>query len=282
MEAERLEVSDRSVFGVNLDRARQETRSAFAQALRGIGAITIDLGARFDDSDVYGSRFTPRAGVLLAVGSSARLRASYGEGFRAPSLGELFFQFSGNSQLEPEESRSLELGAEVEIASWQLGLVGFDTRLTNLIDFDFSTFTNVNVGRARTRGLEATAAYEARRIRARGSISWLDTEDEATGQALLRRPERKASLVLTRSQERSAVTATARYVGRRDDVDPVSFARSDNPSYLRLDLAAEWRGWERWAPYARLENAFDETYQGALGFPGVPRSLIAGFLVRWQ
>lgn len=282
MEVERLEVSDRSVFGVNLDRARQETRSTFAQALRRLGAITLDLGGRFDDSDVHGSRFTPRAGVLLAVGSSARLRASYGEGFRAPSLGELFFQFSGNAGLEPEESRSFEFGAEVEIASWELGLVGFDTRLTNLIDFDFSTFTNVNVGRARTRGLEATAAYDARRIRARGSISLLDTEDEATGRALLRRPERKASLVLTRSQERSAVTATARYVGRRDDVDPVSFVRSDNPSYLLLDLAGEWRGWERWAPYARLENVFDETYQEALGFPGVPRSLIAGFLVRWQ
>ena len=282
VETERLEVSDRSVFGVSLDRVRQETHSVFAQALRDFGAVTVDLGARFDDSDVYGSRLTPRAGVVVAVGESMRIRASYGEGFRAPSLGELFFQFSGNPQLEPEESRSFELGAEVEAGSWEFDLVGFHNRLTNLIDFDFSTFTNVNVGRARTRGLEASAAFEARSLRARASVSLLDAEDEGTGLALLRRPDRKASLVVTRRQERSAVTATALYVSRRDDVDPISFARAVNPSYYRLDLAAEWRGWDKFKPHARLENVLDESYEDALGFPGVPRSLIAGFQVRWQ
>lgn len=282
VEAERLEVDDRSVFGVQLDGARQSTESAFAQALGEIGSVTIDLGARFDDSDVYGSRTTPRAGLVWTLGDATRLRASYGEGFRAPSLGELFFQFSGNAELEPEESRSYELGAEVELGNWQLELVGFDNRLTNLIDFDFSTFTNVNIGRARSRGLETTVSFEAPRLRGRASVTLLDTEDEATGLALLRRPDRKASLVVTRLQKRFAWTATALYVSDRDDVDPESFARAINPGFARLDLAGEWRGRERFKPHARLENVFDESYQDALGFPAPPRSLIVGFQVRWQ
>ncbi|MCH7666350.1 MAG: TonB-dependent receptor [Acidobacteria bacterium] len=281
-EVERLEVSDRSVFGVNLDRARQETRSVFGQALETFGAVTVDIGARLDDSDVYGSRLTPRVGVLLPIGNSVRLRASYGEGFRAPSLGELFFQFSGNAELEPEESESLELGAQVEVGKWQLELVGFDNRLTNLIDFDFSTFSNINIGRARTRGLEATAGFEGDRLAIRGSASWLDTEDEATGLPLLRRPDRKASMVLTRRQKNTALTVTVLYVGSRADVDPITFARAVNESWARLDLAGEWRGHDRWRPYARLENAFDESYEEALGFPAAPRSLVGGVLIRWQ
>jgi vitamin B12 transporter len=281
-EAERVEVSDRSIFGINLDRARQQTKSAFAQALKNFGSFTLDLGARFDDSDVYGSRLTPRLGLLLPIGKSVRLRASYGAGFRAPSLGELFFQGSGNSDLEPEESESLELGAELQVGNWRLELVGFDNQLTNLIDFDFATFTNVNVGRARTSGLEAVVGFLGQRYAVRGSAAVLDAEDETTGLPLLRRPERKATLVLTRRQVSSTMSATAIYVGRREDADPISFARAANDSYFRLDLAGEWQGSDRWQPYARLENTLDASYQEALGFPAAPRSLIVGFSVRWQ
>ncbi len=282
VEMERLEVSDRSIFGVSLDRARQQTRSTFGQALKEFDSFTLDLGARFDDSDVYGSRLTPRAGVLLPIGETVRVRVSYGEGFRAPSLGELFFQFSGNADLEPEESESLELGAEVEIGRWRLELVGFDNRLTNLIDFDFSTLTNINVGKARTRGLETRLAFQGNRYAVRGAATLLDAEDETTGLALLRRPDEKASVVLRRRQRKTSLSATAIYVGSRDDVDPISFARAVNESYFRMDLAVEWRAFDRWQPYARLENALDESYQEALGFPAAPRSLVGGFSVRWR
>ena len=89
-------------------------------------------------------------------------------------------------------------------------------------------------------------------------------------------------MVLTRRSKNTAVTATVLYVGDRDDVDPISFARAFNESYVRLDLAGEWRGHDRWRPYARLENALDQSYQEALGFPAAPRSLIGGFLIRWR
>ncbi len=281
-EAERLEVDDRSVFGVNLDGARQETSSVFAQALRRFSRVTLDVGGRFDDSDVFGSRWSPRLGVRVPLGRSASLRASYGEGFRAPSLGELFFQFSGNAALEPEESESLEVGFELRKEAWRFELVAFDTRLTNLIDFDFTTFSNVNVGRATTRGMEASAALRTGRIEIRGNAALLDTEDQVTGLPLLRRPEERASLIVTGRLPESTWTATAVYVGDRDDVDPISFGRAPNEAYVRLDLAGEYRGFDHWRPYARLENALGESYEEALGFPAAPRSLIGGLSIHWQ
>ena len=111
---------------------------------------------------------------------------------------------------------------------------------------------------------------------------WLDAEDETTGLALLRRPEQRASLVLTGRRAQSRWSATALYVGDRDDVDPASFARTVNPAYVRLDLAAEYAGFARLRPYARLENALDESYEEVLGFPAAPRSLIGGLALTWR
>ncbi|MFQ5525771.1 MAG: TonB-dependent receptor plug domain-containing protein [Thermoanaerobaculia bacterium] len=281
-EAERLEVDDESVFGVNLRGARQETTAVFAQGLRRFESFTLDAGARYDQSDVYGGRLTPRLGVLLPLGANTSLRASYGEGFRAPSLGELFFQFSGNAALEPEESESLEAGFEHRGDRWQLELVGFENRLINLIDFDFATFTNLNVGRALTRGIEARIAYERTGASIRGTATVQETEDRTTGLPLLRRPEERASLVVTGRGPAVIWSATAVYVGERADVDPVTFSRALNPDYFRLDLAAEFRGFDRWSPHARLENALDERYEEALGFPAAPRSLVGGISFRWQ
>ena len=281
-ETERLEVNDRSVFGINLDGERQQTDSVFAQALRKFSSFTVDAGARYDDSDVYGSRLTPRFGVVVPLSPAVSLRAAYGEGFRAPSLGELFFQFSGNPALEPEESESVEVGIKYRSQRWLFEVVGFDNQLTNLIDFDFNTFTNVNVGRARTRGFEGSVAFAVDRMDVRANATVLEARDELANRPLLRRPEESASLVVTRRMAVSSYALTASYVGDRPDVDPVTFGRAVNEAYFKLDLAGEYRGFDRWRPYARLENALDESYQEALGFPAVPRSLIGGLSIHWQ
>ncbi|HJX27357.1 MAG TPA: TonB-dependent receptor plug domain-containing protein, partial [Thermoanaerobaculia bacterium] len=53
-EVERLEVTDSSSLGINLDGARQRTWAAFGQASWGAGPVRLDVGLRRDDNDVYG------------------------------------------------------------------------------------------------------------------------------------------------------------------------------------------------------------------------------------
>lgn len=281
LEAERLEVDDRSVFGVNLAGVRQKTNSVFAQSLLRFDRVSLDLGARFDDSDVYGGRLTPRVGVLVPLGDQASMRASYGEGFRAPSLGELFFPFSGNARLEPETSESYELGLEVKGAGGILDLALYENRLENLIDFDFTTFTNINIGRAETRGIEGSYSISFAKTSLRANATVARAKDETTGLALLRRPELRAAVVISRSLGGLRLTGTGLYVGGRADVDPVSFERQASPSHVRLDLAAEWRDRARWRPYGRIENLADETYSEALGFPAPGRTVVAGMSLGW-
>jgi vitamin B12 transporter len=278
-EAERLEVTNSSNFGSNLDGAHQRTWALFSQGSWGRGPVRLELGVRRDDNDVYGGETSLRSGVVFDAGGGVRLRASYGEAFRAPSLGELFYPFTGNPDLQPEDSASLELGIEREAGGWRVALTGFENRQRDLIDFDFIAFRNVNIGRARSRGLEGEVGFNRGIVDVRWNATWLEAEDRITGLALLRRPEKASNLVLSVRPGDWTLNVEGRYVGERPDVDPVTFGRAGNPDYLRVDLAARWKAFSRLSPYARLQNVAGEEYQEVLGYPAPGRTLIGGVAV---
>lgn len=280
-EAERLEVTNTSSFGTNLDGANQRTWAVFGQGSWGRGPVRLDLGVRQDDNDVYGSETSLRGGIVVKAGEDIRLRASYGEAFRAPSLGELFFPFSGNPDLQPETGESFEVGIEGEAGAWRLGLTGFENRLRNLIDFDFVANRNLNVDRAEIRGMEGEVGFRQGIFSAGWSATWLETEDLATGLELIRRPEWSSSLLLTARPGDWTFNLEGRYVGERADVDEVTFERTENPEYVRIDLAARWKALGWLAPYARVQNVADEEYEEVLGYPAPGRTLIGGVAVEW-
>jgi vitamin B12 transporter len=280
-EYERLEVTDSSTFGTNLDGARQRTWAAFGQASWGAGPVRLDVGLRWDDNDVYGAKTSLRAGTIFDLGGGFRARASYGEAFRAPSLGELFFPFYGNPDLRPETGETWEVGIERQSNGWSFALVGFETKQRNLIDSHPVTFTAVNIGRAESRGVEAELGVTRGIYTARLSGTWLDTENLDTNEPLLRRPEESASLVLTARPAAWTFNVETRYVGERPDIDESTFSRATNPSYVRLDLAAQWQATKRFAPYARVENVADEEYEAVLGYPSPGRTWIGGVAVEF-
>ncbi|MGB5294361.1 MAG: TonB-dependent receptor [Thermoanaerobaculia bacterium] len=275
-EWDRAQVSDTSTFGTNLDGENQGTVALFGEAFYRIGRVILDAGVRQDDNDVYGSETSPRLGIQLAATKSTRMRASWGQAFSPPSIGELYFPVTGNPELEPETSDSLELGVEQRLGDWVLAVTGFQNDLSNLIEFDFASYQNVNIGSARTQGVELEAGFLKGRWRLRWNGTLLETEDLETGQVLLRRPRESSNLVVSYAPEGWSTSLTGLYVGDREDVDPITFDRTVNEAYFRLDVAARWRPGTRLAPYARIENLLGEEYQPALGFPAPGRTLVVG------
>jgi|CXWL01.1.fsa_nt_gi vitamin B12 transporter len=275
-EWQRLEGTSASDYGVAIDQRRQSSRAVFVDGHASWGQLELHGGAREDNSDVYGSHLSPRGGVVWAVQPELRLRASWGEGFRAPSLGELYYPGSGNAALEPEESRAAELGVDYVAGPWAAQVALFDIRLANLIDFDFATYQNLNIGRARSRGVEVSLGWRGALAAVEVNGTRLDAIDLDTRERLLRRPEQSANLTVRVYPGRLMLYGTGRYVGARPDVDPVTFARVDSPSYTRLDLGARLtvNGWL--APYGRIENVADRRYAEVAGYPAPRRTLVGG------
>ena len=125
---------------------QMDTAGFFAQDKISIGnRATVTVGGRFDHNSIFGNAFSPKAGVNVRVHELFRARFSYGRGFRAPDLGQLYFRFLnptnlyqviGNPDLRPERANSFQLGGEFNSRGRRvrLGANVFYNDVENLID----------------------------------------------------------------------------------------------------------------------------------------------------
>ena len=286
------------------DRSRH-TWAPYAQAtLRLPGGLGANAGLRIDENEAFGTFVTWRAGAAWRVRAGTRVRASAGTAFKAPTFAENYaatpFEV-GNPALEPERSRSWEVGVEQGLAGEVVTLSAafFDQRFRNLIQYVFGAPgepTYENLGAADARGVEAgaivrpasglTLSASYTRLRTRVSDAGASTSPGfAAGERLIRRPSHSGRIGVTwRAGTRATLSATTLFVGGRDDVDFSAFPalRVRLPAYRLVDLSADVailepaRHGVGVAFTARLENALDESYDTVIGFPGRGRTLYAG------
>jgi vitamin B12 transporter len=281
-EWERVRVTDGGTFGTNLDDAHERTAAAFGELHLERGRLAADLGARRDDNDAFGGATSPRLGVALAATPELRLRASYGESFRAPALVELYYPFTGNPELRPELGRTAEVGAAWQRGAWSVDVAAFEARQRDLITYDFVASRNENVGRARSRGVDGELRWRGDSSELRLGGMRLDAEDRDTGARLRNRPRSTAHLVAIARPGDLVLSAVASWVGERINAFPeFPYADTVNPAYATLDLAASWELRKGIAPYLRVTNALDREYEAVLGFPASGRTLIAGVRLEW-
>ena len=84
--------------------------------------LTTTVGARVDRRNGFETAVSPKVGANFRVADNLRLRASYGRGFRAPDLGQLYYRFLspsnfyqviGNPALNPEYAHSWQFGGRL-------------------------------------------------------------------------------------------------------------------------------------------------------------------------
>jgi len=277
------EVTDRSNFGPNLSGADQQVRSAWVQDSWSTGRLDLLVGVRWDDTVTWGSEVSPRLHLGVDLGSGVELRAGWGEAYRPPAVGELYFPFSGDPDLEPEVSRSWEVGLGWLPASgtsrWQL--TAFDTRVDDLIEYDFARLAFANVTSATMRGVEASVeAVLDEGLRSMVAATWLDTSDDE-GLPLLRRPEWSGSWTVTGTVAPSwRGDLSIVWVGSRDDVDPTTFERVRLDDHITVHVSVAVAVASGTELTVRVVNLLDRDYQEVAGYPAPGRRVMAG--LRWQ
>jgi vitamin B12 transporter len=252
------------------------------------GAFYAAVGARYDHHSRAGAALTFRiapAVVLDSVG--LKLKASYGTAFKAPSLYQLYAEPTlwgpiGNADLAPERSAGWDAGIEKSFGAGAVtaGLTYFRNDFRNLIDYNFS-LGYVNIGRARTRGIEA--AGEVRpgdRFGLRLAYTRLEAVDLDSGAPLMRRPNDLFSAVADWTPGRRwTIYVSATYTGTREDREYVGFDAWNVtlPAYTLADAAVSYRISRRWQVFVRADNLFDARYEPVFGYGAPGRRLFAGF-----
>ena len=160
--------------------------------------LSLALGIRHDDYSDFGDTTNPRATLSWKQGGwSARL--GYGTAFKAPNFTHLYghffrgpYEISGNPDLQPETSRSLELAVGYSTTTLDMELVLHKSRLEDMITSvtvgSFPPPVEIeydNVNKATIEGAEFTlAAQVSERISLNGSLEYLDKTDTETNERL--------------------------------------------------------------------------------------------------
>jgi vitamin B12 transporter len=238
---------------------------------------------RDDVNDAFGEHQTYRIApsVILPV-TDTQLKASYGTGFKAPTLSELFqnfpdFNFFGNPNLKPEQSSGYDAGFEQPVFDNRVrfGSTYFHNSITNLITSN-DTFTSyANVGLATTEGTESfVSAKVTDRVVLRADYTFTRAIDASTGLQLLRRPKEKWSATATWNPiDPLTVSATVLHVGGFLDV-PREGGPPTNltaPGYTIVNLRGDYALTDQLKLFGRVDNLFNLHYQNPTGFlePGL-------------
>ena len=264
-----------------------------------VRGLTLTAGARQDDHDRFGGATTLGAsGVWTPGNAGTTLRASYAEGFKAPSLFQLQGDF-GNQGLRPERARGWDAGVSQSVLGGALvaSATWFARSSTDLIDFiscprplvgicvnrPFGTYDNI--ARARSQGVELGLQLRpTEALQAQVNYTWTDARNRTPGSAnfnrqLARRPRHSITTLVDYAWGFGLSTgATLTHVG-------ASFDNAANTRRLRgyvlVDLRASFPITETIEVYGRIDNLLDESYETSFGYGQPGRAGHGGVRVRF-
>ncbi|QDW66467.1 TonB-dependent vitamin B12 receptor [Luteimonas granuli] len=241
---------------------RRDNTGVFLAYQGGFGAHSLEASLRHDDNEQFGGHSTGSLGYGLKFGDGFRFTASAGTGFKVPTFNDLYYPGGwGNPDLEPEESRTLNLGIAQYGDGWNWSFNAFQTDVDELIGYD-AGFALVNVDEARIRGAELTGFFSLAGWDLNAELSHIDPRNRSAGPNLdnwlPRRSRNTARVDVDRAFGAFRAGVSAFGSGERFD-DAANSVRL--PGYGTLDLRVEYAINADWTLQARVSNVFDREYE---------------------
>ena len=257
--------------------------------------LTLTAGGRYDDHSTFGDHATGQASAAWNLNDgNTILRASFGQGFKAPSLYELYSPY-GNLGLRPEEANGWDAGVEQKFLEGRVDLEAtyFGRVTRNLIEFVscYGVTTggcagNVvggyydNVSRAEAEGVELQAAWRVTgAFTLTGNYTYDAIVDRSPGALdyglqLARRPRNTANLTASylwpnRLRTELAVRYADRSFDQNGNVIPLQ-------SYTLWDIRASYPLNGHLEVYGRVENLTDKHYETAYQYGTLGRAAYGG------
>jgi len=281
---------DYDFFGFgSVDSQRANIDSVYVLGIvQPFNGLSLTGGVRHDDHSQFGGATTVGANANYSPNDGAtNVRLSYGEGFKAPSLYQLYDAFSGNAALRPERSKSYDFGVDQRLADGRalVSLTAFLRNTTDQINYDNATFTYGNIDRTRAKGVEATLALRpVDALNLTASYSYIDARDRSgrpafDGKRLPRRADHAVSLSVDYDWSFGLSTgATLTMVGDSFD-DATNAVPLDG--YALAGIRASLPLSPNFEIYGRVDNLSDAGYATAFNYGTYGRAAYGGVRARF-
>jgi hemoglobin/transferrin/lactoferrin receptor protein len=271
--------------------AEQSVTAFFVQDEISLGAFTLTPGIRLDRfeqespdgrNDRNSERASPRVSLAWQALPWLQPYVSYAEGFRAPSLTELYVagqHFPGNNfvpnpNLRPEVSRNKEAGVNLRFSDvlspgdrLRVRVSAFRNDIDDFIEQTVlrTTTVSANVAEARIQGVEAEAQYDAGHWYVGLGAAALKGDNLVTDEPLASIPAHRVTLSGGYRFLDQGVTVGGRITAaaEQDRAPDVPGVAQQTSGYGLVDLHAAWT--PNFAPNVRLslaiDNLFDHAYR---------------------
>lgn len=287
--AEHEKQSYRTLAFSVLEKHKANTDSVYGDLhIRPVDGLSVGAGVRYDDHSSFGHATTTSADVAWSPnGGVTQLRASYGEGFKAPSLYQLYGEYVGRANLVPEKAKGWDAGVAQQLLDGAIELTAtyFSRKVRDQIDYSFSTGTYDNLARVRARGVELGIRLRpAEGFTVDANYTYTkslnrERSDANFGKDLARRPRNTVNVSADYAWAFGLATgATVTHVSNSFD-DPGNFTRLQG--YVLVDLRASFPVTDAVELFGRIENLFDERYQTAFRYGQPGRAAYGGVRLRY-
>ncbi len=255
------------------------------------GVFFLTAGIRLDSHSRSGSSTTYRlAPAFFIQKTNTKLKATYGTGFKSPSLYQLYAPANvwgpiGNVNLKPEQTTSWDLGIEQNLWDGKLHLGGtyFSSRFENLIDYDY-TQGYINIAKASSKGVEFFLDFAPdENLVFSASYSHTAAKDLRTEKALLRRPKDKVTAdVNLRFLNKGFLVISISYIGVRDDQEWIDWIskRVQMAPFTLINGALSWDILPNIQLFLRMDNILNQQYELIKGYGTAGFSVYGGFKIQ--
>jgi vitamin B12 transporter len=251
---------------------------------RPIERLTTSASIRYDDPDKYHGQATARVGAGYEIGGGFSVVASYGQGFKTPTISETVCDFcfpTGPSVgLAPERAEGEDLGLVWRPnAQVSARVTAYQLDVHDLIAFVNNRY--VNIDESRSRGVEAELeAVLGWGFSLQATYSHDDAIDESTGLQELRVPKDMASGGVFWTWRKTHLGLTVRDESSDPDTALDGFTPITRPGFTVANLTGSYDVTKHLTLTARVENLGDTHYEEAYGFGEPGRSVYVGFKFR--
>lgn len=165
--------------------------------------LNLTLGLRLNRNEQFGWHFTPKVSAMYKVGAPLRIRASWSQGFKTPTIREMYYQYVrqmsgtylylGNKDLKPQSSNYFSLNADYTVGKLSVSITGYYNKVDDMIalvtipnyqapDEYIAKYDPVktreyqNIESAKTYGVDFNVRYAYKNLSMGLGYSYLDTK----------------------------------------------------------------------------------------------------------
>ena len=247
--------------------------------------LLLSAGIRNDESSMFNNYNTYRFGTTYEITDDLKLKGNYSTAVKTPTLYELYgadnFGYSGNSNLQPEESETIDFGFEYQINDkMDMDLVYFTTDLDNMITYGNSTYSNAT-GTSNRHGAELkmnSSIDENFYVRSGTTFTIAQDSDD---KQVTRRPKWNWFTGIDYKKDKVTNTLEWIYTGKHLDIDSQTYATIEKPAVDIINFHTKYEINESSDFILSVNNLTDVDYERPDGYAQDGRNFLLTFKIKY-